>query len=162
MNERQYLLIKLIEECAEVQQRATKALTFGMYECQAQGPSTNTRPETRLNNNERLAQEFTDLVAVAEMLSQIITMPLSVSDTKAKESKKEKIQKYMDYSRSLGTLIDDNSEITGISQGHPPSCIKHDELMVLYIYTRPGSPDGNGWACKSCVAEAEAERAANV
>lgn len=83
MNEIQYLLIKLIEECAEVQQRATKALTFGIYETQAEGPSTNTRPETKLNNNARLVQEFTDLVAVAEMLNKhcprgtLLPLPIS-------------------------------------------------------------------------------------
>ena len=105
LSERQYLLVKLIEECAEVQQRATKALTFGIYETQAQGPSLNRSAEANLNNNERLAQEFTDLVAVSEMLNEHIAMPLSVSDTRAKDLKKEKIKKYMEYSRSLRTLI---------------------------------------------------------
>jgi hypothetical protein len=151
MNERQYLLIKLIEECAEVQQRATKALTFGMYESQSQGPSLKKTGEAALNNNERLAQEFTDLIAVSEMLNQTIAMPLSVSDTAAKELKKEKIKKYMSYSRSLGSLVDDSPVV--LQQAAPPTCIKHNEDMVLYIYVRPGSPDGNGWACESCVKE---------
>lgn len=152
MNERQYLLTRLIEECAEVQQRATKALTFGMYESQAQGPSTNPKPEAKLNNNERLAQEFTDLIAISEMLNQHIAMPLSVSDTRAKELKKEKVKKYMDYSRSLGTLTDDESSAVELAST-PPSCIKHNELMMLYFYNRPGSAPGNGWACPSCMAE---------
>ena len=104
MNERQYLLIKLIEECAEVAQRATKALTFGMYEIQSQGPSTNTRPEAKLNNNERLCQEFTDLIAIATMLNEHLAKPLSTTDWAAQDDKIEKVQKYMEYSRSLGTL----------------------------------------------------------
>lgn len=105
MNERQYLLVKLIEECAEVQKCATKVLTFGMYESQSMNPlSTNTRPETKLNNNERLAQEFEDLIAVAWMLNEHIAMPLSVVNSAAKGAKIEKTRKYMRYSRSLGTL----------------------------------------------------------
>lgn len=104
MTERQYLLTKLIEECAEVQQRATKALTFGMYEAQVQGPSKNQSEEAKLNNNERLAQEFTDLIAVSEMLNEYLAMPLTVSDREGKKLKKAKIKKYMEYSRSLGTL----------------------------------------------------------
>lgn len=105
MNERQYLLIKLIEECAEVQKCVTKALTFGMYESQSMNPlSTNTRPETKLNNNERLAQEFEDLIAVVFMLNEHLAKPLSVHPSAAKGAKIEKIKKYMDYSRSLGTL----------------------------------------------------------
>lgn len=101
---RQYLLVKLIEECAEVQQRATKALTFGMYESQSAGPSLNDSPEAKLNNNERLAQEFDDLIAVSEMLNEHINVPLSTTNTRAKELKKEKIKKYMEYSRKVGTL----------------------------------------------------------
>src|ERR1035437_2851230 len=105
MNERQYLLIKLIEECAEVSQRATKALTFGMYESQSQNPlSTNTRPETKLNNNERLCQEFEDLIAVSSMLNEHIAKPLSVKNSAAKGAKIEKMRKYMDCSRLQGTL----------------------------------------------------------
>ena len=104
MNERQYLLVKLIEECAEVSQRATKALTFGVYERQTDGPSTNPKPEAKLNNNERLCQEFTDLIAVSELLNEWLAKPLTTTDTIGKNEKKEKIRKYMIYSRSLKTL----------------------------------------------------------
>lgn len=92
MNDRQYLLVKLIEECAEVQQRATKSLTFGIYESQSQGPSSNKTPESLSDsNNGRLAQEFADLIAVSETLDEHLAMLLSVSDTRAKDLKKEKI-----------------------------------------------------------------------
>jgi hypothetical protein len=104
MNERQYLLIKLIEECAEVAQRATKALTFGLYEKQAQGPSETKTGAAELNNNERLAQEFDDLIAVSEMLNEHLAIRLSTRDERAKEAKKDKIRKYMAYSREIGTL----------------------------------------------------------
>lgn len=43
---------------------------------------------------------------------------------------------------------------TTISVGlnNPPTCPIHSETMVLSFYDRPGSPPGNGWVCKSCVA----------
>lgn len=53
------LLVILIEECAEVQQRATKALRFGMDEVQPGQPDTNAR---------RLALEVGDLLEVLARL----------------------------------------------------------------------------------------------
>ena len=41
MNRQEHLLIKLIEECAEVQKAAAKALEFGLE---------NKNPDTRLSN----------------------------------------------------------------------------------------------------------------
>lgn len=35
----------------------------------------------------------------------------------------------------------------------PPRCAKHETLMVLGFYDRPGSPPGNGWVCQQCVEE---------
>lgn len=52
------ILTILIEEAAEVQQRATKALRFGLDEVQPGQPLTNA---------ERLAQEVGDLDAVIAM-----------------------------------------------------------------------------------------------
>ena len=52
------ILVILIEECAEVQQRATKALRFGMGEIQPGQPDTNSA---------RLAGEIGDLSAVLDM-----------------------------------------------------------------------------------------------
>jgi len=51
------LLEILIEECAEVQQRATKMLRFGVNEVQ---------PGQPLSNAARLSLEFGDLLEVAE------------------------------------------------------------------------------------------------
>ena len=52
------ILVILIEECAEVQHRATKALRFGMGEIQPGQPDTNSA---------RLAEEVGDLSAVLDM-----------------------------------------------------------------------------------------------
>ncbi len=60
------LLEILIEECAEVQQRATKMLRFGVKEIQ---------PGQPLNNAERLAREFGDLILVSQLLEDIGLLP---------------------------------------------------------------------------------------
>lgn len=52
------LLTILIEEAAEVQQRATKMLRFGIHEVQ---------PGQHLTNAERLSDEIGDLSAMIEM-----------------------------------------------------------------------------------------------
>jgi len=58
-NERQReILTILIEEAAEVQQRATKALRFGLEEVQ---------PGQELTNAERLAREVGDFETMTEM-----------------------------------------------------------------------------------------------
>lgn len=56
--EREVLTI-LVEECAEVQQRATKALRFGIAEVQPGQPCTNAQ---------RLAAEVGDMLEMVEIL----------------------------------------------------------------------------------------------
>ena len=52
------ILVILIEECAEVQHRAAKALRFGLCEIE---------PGQKLNNTNRLSNEAGDLMGVIEM-----------------------------------------------------------------------------------------------
>ena len=61
MNLEQYLLTLLVEECAEVAQRATKAQRFGMNEVQ---------PGQDLNNFQRLNGEINDLMTVMGLLQE--------------------------------------------------------------------------------------------
>lgn len=56
------LLTILIEECAEVQQRATKLLRFGAAEVQ---------PGQEKTNSERLANEIGDLVHMTTLLDRV-------------------------------------------------------------------------------------------
>lgn len=55
------LLTILVEECAEVAQRATKALRFGLDE---------TQPGQPFDNAQRLASEIGDLFCVLELMSK--------------------------------------------------------------------------------------------
>lgn len=93
MNTTEYLLSCLIEECAEVIQRATKAQRFGLREVQ---------PEQSLTNEERLAYELADLTGTLELLGEN-GVKLFAGDI-AIEAKKQKIARYMDYSREQGCL----------------------------------------------------------
>lgn len=93
MNTTEYLLSCLIEECAEVIQRATKAQRFGLHE---------TQPEQELNNEQRLAAELADLTGVLELLWDEGLRLMGEEDAIA--AKKAKVKKFMDYSRELGVL----------------------------------------------------------
>jgi NTP pyrophosphatase (non-canonical NTP hydrolase) len=88
MNETQHLLVILAEECAEVAQRASKAVRFGLLEVQ---------PGQQENNVRRLERELADLLAVADLLGLNVRQ-----DDKA--AKYEKVKKFMEYSREIGTL----------------------------------------------------------
>lgn len=93
MNKREYLLVKLAEECGEVIQAVSKILIFGA-EDEYKGHT----------NRERLAAEINDLIAVATMLDEELPMP-EFGDTKALTNKIDKVEIYMNYSREVGTLI---------------------------------------------------------
>lgn len=93
MNEAEYLLLKLAEECMKVGQRVTKALTFGLNEVQEGQP---------FDNLERVAQEFDDLLAVAGRLRGLGS--LRDPDIDAQAEKVAKLRKFMNYSRSLGII----------------------------------------------------------
>jgi len=89
MNRTEHLLTILAEESAEVAQRATKALRFGLDEVQ---------PDHVWNNRERIVQELNDLWAVAEMLG------ICRVDRIAIDRKKAKVEAFLEYSKKCGTL----------------------------------------------------------
>jgi len=95
----EHLLDILIEECAEVIQRATKAKRFGLEEVQ---------PEQTLSNMERIAYELNDVVAVADMLQ------CDWMDERAVDAKKSKVEHFLEYSKECGTL--DEHEVKGDEQ----------------------------------------------
>lgn len=95
MTRTDHLLTILIEEAAEVQQRATKALRFGIDEVQ---------PEQSLTNAERLVDELNDLLATVDMLQREGVLPRGVGDPGAMKMKQARIEKYLLRSREMGRL----------------------------------------------------------
>ena len=94
MNKREHLLTCLIEECAEIQKTATKALRFGLDDHAPDGPL----------NSESIAHEIADLLAIVEMLEDEKIIPV-LRTPKAVQSKKDKVIKYMIYAmEERGTL----------------------------------------------------------
>jgi hypothetical protein len=94
MNYREMLLTLLIEECAEVSQRATKIQRFGLLEVQ---------PGQTLTNELRLIGEVNDLIAVLMKVFEVDDINKIISPTLIQD-KIEKIKKYLDYSIQCGTL----------------------------------------------------------
>ena len=90
MDRTDHLLDILIEECAEVIQRATKAKRFGLLEIQ---------PEQALTNERRIVYEVNDVVAVADML-----FGSSWEDPEMIIAKKRKVEHFLQYSKEQGRL----------------------------------------------------------
>ena len=96
MNRLEHLLTIATEECAEVQQAATKTLRFGLEE------GRDLSAMEYGSNVERLRYELNDLIAVVEMLER---EGLDLSpDHQSRKQKKEKVEKYLLYSKECGTL----------------------------------------------------------
>lgn len=90
-----YLLSCLAEECGEVVQLVGKSHRFGLDDF---GPNDPTP------NRERLAAELNDIIAIAEMLTENgVDLP-GVFEAGAQQRKKDKVLKYMKYSREHGRL----------------------------------------------------------
>ena len=81
------LLEILIEECAEVQQRATKALRFGLAEVQ---------PGQMLNNAQRMAEEYGDLLETVRRCRFAGLMPRD-NVIVGMERKRRQLDKYMQH-----------------------------------------------------------------
>ncbi len=94
MNRTELLLIQLAEECVETAQRASKALRFGLSEVQE---------GQELDNAQRIVYEFNDIVAIMEILQQERLVD-KVIDIEAIEKKKLKIEQWLEYSKSVGTI----------------------------------------------------------
>ena len=104
MNVTEHLLTKIAQECAEVAQRCSKAIEFGLNEIQ---------PGQELDNAQRIIGEMNDLRAVIEMAEEHGILPIFVREREndAFEAKKAKVVKFMSYSREMGMLIDKLSDI---------------------------------------------------
>ena len=101
MTRTDHLLWILAEECMEVAQRISKAARFGLYEIQ---------PGQLLSNEQRIVYEYHDLQAVLEMLVADGRLPSILEKNypdvwaRSVKAKKEKIEKFLKYSKECGTL----------------------------------------------------------
>lgn len=113
MKLRQYYLLKLIEECAEVSQRAAKQMQFGAAQTQAgdgqASESVTARPlEHFLSNKDRLSEELSDLLTTAIVLEEMGELDADIFLSEKKQRLKvEKIKKYLKYSQELGMVEHD-------------------------------------------------------
>jgi hypothetical protein len=103
MNRKEHLLTCLAEECAEVSQRVSKALRFGMDEIQSGQGMTNA---------DRIAEELHDLMSVWSIcreeglfLGQVSRAWSHWPDDETIDVKRSKIERYMEISIREGALI---------------------------------------------------------
>ena len=101
MNRLQLLLLKLGEECNEVGQIASKCSQFGFDEYYS--GMTDDRRADGLSNRERLHLELNDVNAIIEMLNDEVYLNYRF-DRKTVEAKKEKVNRYGEYAKSLGNV----------------------------------------------------------
>lgn len=96
MNHREYLLICLMEECAEVQKAASKSLRFGLNDS-----------ESPLHpvNKDVLVEEVIDLLALIGLVFEDLHISQDGFEELV-EIKNEKVLKYMKYSKERGILSD--------------------------------------------------------
>lgn len=93
MNEKEYLLTCLGEELAEMAQEVAKMLRFTPDNCM---------PGTMFSNLDRCSGEFSDVIAILEMLRD---RGISVKILQDRiDNKKERTLRYMKVSQELGTL----------------------------------------------------------
>lgn len=95
LSKEQYLLSCLSEECAEVVQRVTKILRFGM---------TNIQQGQSEDNRERLIYEINDIFGVIELLEENGLDLSTIGDHTQIGKKKAKLLKYMKFSEEKGIL----------------------------------------------------------
>lgn len=103
MKEKEHLLTILMEECNETSQRASKAIRFGLKEIQQ---------DQSLNNSQRLIYEFNDIIAIMEILQEkgYLSEEMESDNPINREmidEKKEKVKKYIDYSKKCKTIEED-------------------------------------------------------
>lgn len=96
MNIHEHLLTCLIEEAAEIQQAATKALRFG---------TDDGYPGSKTTNAQNIARECCDIVAIIEMLEDKGIIE-KTGTMLAIQRKKAKVSAFMEYVKARGTLID--------------------------------------------------------
>ena len=107
MNKQEHLLTILGEECSELHKELCKALRFGV----------NEQRDMTLTNAQRIFREFNDLLAMVDMVNESVVSGsfadagitysergIMYRDEELIAEKKEKVEKYLLYSKECGTL----------------------------------------------------------
>src|ERR1035437_1539567 len=92
--EQEYLLVKLMEECSEVQKETAKIFTFGLN-------NKNPYVPDSLSNLSLLLLELNDLVATIDFMTQYDLLPEDWEKPYLQYEKAKKIRKFMKISLSL-------------------------------------------------------------
>lgn len=103
MSIKELLLTSLAEEGGEVAKDCCKALRFGLddrFTSDPTGPPADNGP----TNAERIVQELTDVLAVAELLAEMGWIGRDWDDPQMKQKKKEKVLAFIGYSQRVGNL----------------------------------------------------------
>jgi len=103
MNTTEHLLTCLGEEGSEVAQDVAKALRFGLDDLNVLNPTGPT-------NRERIVMELNDLFAVMDMLIERKIIPADWCDPTRTHEKRMKVEKFLDYARSVGALSDNGPD----------------------------------------------------
>lgn len=94
MTREEHLLVILGEECSEVAKETAKALRFGL---------DNKKPGQDKTNRQKIATEFNDLFAVVRMLiDDELLNGKEVFVEEQIKTKMQKVEKYLEYSKSVG------------------------------------------------------------
>lgn len=99
MKKNQYLLLKLMEECAEISHVASKQIQFGK--------NSDNNGKYEKTNGQRLREEIIDLLVVASLLEdegEFEQIPDDGSLAQNYQTKVAKMQKYVDASTKLGLI----------------------------------------------------------
>lgn len=101
MDIKEHLLVCIMEEAAEIQQAAAKALRFGLNDGYPCADTTNI---------EDLAHEITDLLAVVNLCEQYgIDFP-EIGNPDDMADKQDRVNKMMGYAQDKGTLLKDKGK----------------------------------------------------
>ncbi len=103
MNETEYLIIRLSEECLEVAKECHKAVQYGIDDRPTKnpyGPMVTDGPTTR----EKIVAELNDVMGLVEMLIIRGIIPDNWSDPLKQMIKRDKVCDYMDYAERVGSL----------------------------------------------------------
>lgn len=103
MTREDYLFVCAMEECAELAQRLAKAARFGMDQVQEAKDDRPDQNPDRLNNRQRIYEEFYDLRATLGLLG-LDAWEDSPDSLAAERVKIAKVERYLAFSAELGKV----------------------------------------------------------